>query len=131
MARERPFTSHPWPRSQASRVMTASAQIRRVLPSTSSRRVMGAKKSRAGIGRNHIWRLLRVVRGAPSPYGVAEEVDRPMISLALKRDLDVLGRRYGRFRYGVALAETENPPRPKPGGWEIVVVDPAGGLSSR
>jgi hypothetical protein len=37
---------------------------------------------------------------------VAEEVDRPMISLALKRDLDVIGRRYGRFRYGVALAET-------------------------
>jgi hypothetical protein len=47
---------------------------------------------------------------------VAEEVDRPEISLALKRDLDVIGRRYGRFRYGVALAETENPPRPKPGG---------------
>lgn len=47
---------------------------------------------------------------------VAEEVDRPKIQVALKRDLDVLGRRYGRFRYGVALANTGSPPRREPGG---------------
>lgn len=47
---------------------------------------------------------------------VAEEVDRPKIRIALKRDLDVLGRRYGRFRYGVALANMETPPRREPGG---------------
>lgn len=38
---------------------------------------------------------------------VADERDLPEVRVAQKRDLDVLGRRYGRFRHGVALAGTE------------------------
>ena len=47
---------------------------------------------------------------------VAEEQDLREVRAARMRDLDVIGRKYGRFRYGVALAGTENPPRPEPGG---------------
>jgi len=47
---------------------------------------------------------------------VADERDLPEVRVAQKCDLAILGRRYGRFRYGVALANTENPPRRKPGG---------------
>jgi hypothetical protein len=40
---------------------------------------------------------------------VADERDFREISMDQKRDLDVIGRRYGRFRYGVPLADTKKP----------------------
>ena len=46
---------------------------------------------------------------------VADERDFRQISIAQKRDLDVIGRRYGRFRYGVPLEDTKTPPRLEPG----------------
>jgi hypothetical protein len=42
---------------------------------------------------------------------VADERHFSEISMAQKRDLDVIGRRYGRFRYGVPLADTKKPGR--------------------
>jgi hypothetical protein len=47
---------------------------------------------------------------------VAEEQDLRAVRVARMRDLDVIGRKYGRFRYGVALAGTENPPQRELGG---------------
>ncbi|POR40401.1 hypothetical protein CRT23_24045 [Methylobacterium sp. V23] len=47
---------------------------------------------------------------------IAEEQDLREVRVARKRDLDVIGRKYGRFRYGVALAGTEDTPRQGPGG---------------
>ena len=47
---------------------------------------------------------------------VAEEQDLREVRVARMRDLDVIGRKYGRFRYGVALTGAENPPRREPGG---------------
>lgn len=41
---------------------------------------------------------------------VAEEGDRREVRVARMRDLDVIGRKYGRFRYGVPLVVAEVPP---------------------
>jgi len=40
---------------------------------------------------------------------VADGRDMPEVRVAQKRDLDVLGRRYGRFRYGTPLQDTKKP----------------------
>ena len=40
---------------------------------------------------------------------VAAEKDFPGVQIALARELDALGRKYGRFRYGVPLNETKKP----------------------
>jgi hypothetical protein len=47
---------------------------------------------------------------------VVHEHDLREVRAARKQDLDVLGRRYGRFRYGVPLVEPEEPPQPETDG---------------
>lgn len=45
---------------------------------------------------------------------VAEEGDQREVQVARMRDLDVIGRKYGRFRYGVPLVVVEAPPSTDP-----------------
>lgn len=45
---------------------------------------------------------------------VAAEQDLREVRAARMRDLDIIGRKYGRFRYGVPLTVTEPPFKPKP-----------------